>query len=247
MTTGTGQNFDFPTVDSTSLSGEWVAENSAVTEQDETFGNVQFSSYIASSKVVKVSRTLLNDSFFSLDQYLADALATRIGRLTNLAYTSGNGVSKPTGVIHDAAIAKTSASSTAVTFNELKDTWAALDAAYDNNARWMFKKATLNAISKLVDDNGQYLWQPSVQSGTPDKLLGKPIFIWEDMANYGANALPIAYGDFKRAYVLAKIGGMTMIRDNVTVPGFTNFLIAQRYGGIPLNNDSVKWLKLAAS
>ena len=57
----------------------------------------------------------------------------------------------------------------------------------------------------------------------------------------------MAYGDFKRAYLLAKIGGMTMINDNVTVPGFTNFLIAQRAGGIPRNNDAVKFLKQIAS
>ena len=78
-------------------------------------------------------------------------------------------------------------------------------------------------------------------------LLGKPIIIWEDMASAGANALVTAYGDFRRGYTYAKIGSMTMIRDEVTVPGFTNFYIAQRAGGIPRNNDAVKFLKMVAS
>jgi HK97 family phage major capsid protein len=105
----------------------------------------------------------------------------------------------------------------------------------------------MGKLRQKKDSQGQYLWQPSVQANTPDLLLGKPVIVWEDMANYGSSALPIAYGDFRRAYTFANIGGMSMIRDNVTVPGFTNFLMARRHGGIPRNNDAVKFLKQIAS
>jgi HK97 family phage major capsid protein len=136
---------------------------------------------------------------------------------------------------------------TAPTMDDLIDLQVALRRPYQPNAKWTMNSTTMGQLRKLKDSNNQYLWQPSTQQGTPDLLLGKPVFIWEDMANYGANALPVAYGDFRRAYTFAKIGGMSMIRDEVTVPGFTNFLLAQRAGGIPRNNDAVKFLQQIAS
>jgi HK97 family phage major capsid protein len=131
--------------------------------------------------------------------------------------------------------------------DDLIDLQVAVRRPYQPNAKWAMNSITVGKLRQKKDTQGQYLWQPSVQVGAPDLLLGKPVIVWEDMANYAGSALPIAYGDFRRAYTYATIGGMSMIRDNVTVPGFTNFLTAQRAGGIPRNNDAVKFLKQIAS
>ena len=211
ITTGTGQNLDWPTNDSTGNKGEFIAENAAVGEQDEVIGNVQLSSFIASSKKVKVSRVLMNDSFFDLDGFLSDALGERIGRVTNEAYTTGSGVSKPTGVIHGATIGITSASSTAITFDELKDIQFDLDPAYKSNASWMFNNSTLKAISKLKDSENRYLWQPSTQVGVPSLLLGDPFTINQDMDSIAAGKRSLLFGDFKK-YIIRDVQGIILLR-----------------------------------
>jgi HK97 family phage major capsid protein len=131
--------------------------------------------------------------------------------------------------------------------DDLIDLQTAVRRPYQPNAKWAMNSVTMGKLRQKKTTDGAYLWQPSVQVGTPDLLLGKPVIVWEDMANYASSAIPIAYGDFRRAYTFARIGSMSMIRDEVTVPGFTNFLLAQRAGGIPRNNDSVKFLKQIAS
>ena len=136
---------------------------------------------------------------------------------------------------------------TTLTGDDIIDLQIGLKSRYQANAKFAMSSVTQGAVRKLKDTTNQYLWQPNYQAGQPATLLGKPIFTWEDLPTIAGNSLSIAYGDFSRAYVLAKIGGLNMVRDNVTAVGYTNFFTYQRYGGIPLNNDSVKFLKFAAS
>lgn len=206
---------------------------------------------------------LQHDVLSIVNQDVADTFAVSI----STAIHAGNGSSQPTGMTNSAptnandyaspmraaAVYEYSATglsptSTEFTVDNLIDLQTLLRRPYRNGAKFAMNRTTMGKVRKLKDSYGQYLWQPSTQAGYPDTLLGDPVFIWEDMANSGtANALPVAYGNFRRAYTFIKIGGMTMIRDEVTVPGFTNFYTAQRAGGIPRNNDAVKWLKQVAS
>jgi HK97 family phage major capsid protein len=214
----------------------------------------------------RASNWSLEDLFFNVIAWLTQDAADTLAVSVSTAIHSGDGSSKPTGMtntaptnaddyaspmraaaVYEYIATGSSPVTTAPNIDDLIDLQVAVRRAYQPNAKWTMNSITMGQLRKLKDTNGQYLWQPSVQVGTPDLLLGKAVFIWEDMANYGANALPIAYGDFRRGYTYAKIGAMTMIRDNVTVPGFTNFLLAQRAGGIPRNNDAVKFLKQVAS
>lgn len=214
----------------------------------------------------RASNWSLEDMFFDVIGWLTQDAADTLAVSVSTAIHNGNGSSKPTGMtntaptngddyaspmraaaVYEYIATGSSPVTTAPTMDDLIDLQVAVRRPYQPGAKWTMNSTTMGQLRKLKDSNNQYLWQPSTQMGTPDLLLGKPVFIWEDMANYGANALPVAYGDFRRAYTYAKIGGMTMIRDNVTVPGFTNFLLAQRAGGIPRNNDAVKFLKQVAS
>lgn len=210
--TGTGQTLDWPTVNSTAIQGEWLAENATAAEQDETFANVQLSSYTASSKIVKVSRQLMSDSFFNLEEYLSMALAERIGRLTNVGYTTGNGASKPRGVKHDAT-STLAASASAITFDEIIDLKHEVDPAYRANGTWMFNDSTLKAIAQLKDTTNQYLWRPSVSMSDPDLLLGHPIVINQDVESIGAGNYPVLFGDFSK-YIIRDVEGFTLLRLN---------------------------------
>ena len=210
--TGTGQTLDWPTVNSTAIQGEWLAENATAADQDETFANVQLSSYTASSKIVKVSRQLMADSFFNLEEYLSSALAERIGRLTNVGYTTGNGASKPRGVKHDAT-PTTAASASAITFDEIIDLKHEVDPAYRANGTWMFNDSTLKAIAQLKDTTNQYLWRPTVSMSDPDLLLGHPIVINQDVESIGAGNYPVLFGDFSK-YIIRDVEGFTLLRLN---------------------------------
>lgn len=209
--TTTGATLDWPTIDSTSNTGEWLAEGSTIGEQDETFGNVQFEAWTASSKVTKVSRQLLQDSAFDLPTYLKEWLITRIGRLTNVGYTTGNGSGKPHGVTVDATTGKTAASASAITFDEIIDLKGSLDPAYLKNARFMFNTSTLKAVSQLKDSNNQYLWNPNVTEGAPSLLLGHPYTINQQVADIGASAKCMLFGDFKK-YRIRDVMGFILLR-----------------------------------
>lgn len=214
----------------------------------------------------RASNWSLNDLMFDVIGWLTQDAADTFAISVSTAIHSGNGSSKPTGMtnsaptnvddyasparaaaVYEYVATGSSPVTTAPKFDDLINLQSTLRRPYQPNAKWTMNSTTMGKLRMLKDTTNNYLWQPSTQLGTPDLLLGKPVFIWEDMAAYGANALPIAYGDFRRAYTYAKIGGMTMIRDEVTVPGFTNFLLAQRAGGIPRNHNAVKFLKQIAS
>ncbi len=214
----------------------------------------------------RASNWSLQDLFFDVVGWLTQDVADTFSVSVSTAIHAGSGSNQPTGMtnsaptnvddyaspmraaaVYEYIATGSSPITTDPSLDDLIDLQVALRRPYQSNAKWAMNSVTMGKLRQKKDSQGQYLWQPSVQAGTPDLLLGKPVIIWEDMANYGANALPIAYGDFRRAYTFATIGGMTMIRDNVTVPGFVNFLTAQRAGGIPRNNDAVKFLKQIAS
>lgn len=214
----------------------------------------------------RASNWSLEDLFFDVVGWLTQDVADTMAVSISTAIHSGSGSSQPTGMVNTtptnvddyaspmraAAVYEyiatgSSPITTEPSIDDLIDLQVAVRRPYQPNAKWAMNSITVGKLRQKKTTDGFYLWQPSVQAGVPDTLLGKPVIIWEDMANYAGSALPIAYGDFRRAYTYATIGGMSMIRDNVTVPGFTNFLTAQRAGGIPRNNDAVKFLKQIAS
>jgi HK97 family phage major capsid protein len=121
-----------------------------------------------------------------------------------------------------------------------------LNARYRPNARFAMNTVTQGHVRKLKDTNGQYLWQPSLQVGQPDRLLGYEVFSWEDLGNpTTANAFPVVFGDFSKGYTLVRRNGMAIIRDDVTTPGYRKYYISQRFGGCVTNNAALKMLKVA--
>jgi HK97 family phage major capsid protein len=213
----------------------------------------------------KVSNWSLNDIFFDVQRWLVEDIAETSAVTLSTSIYSGDGSDNLTGMTNGAPVATDDYASpmraaavyeyipcgnspvTSLAGDDLIDLQVAVRSRYQMNAKWAMSSVTQGAVRKLKDSNNQYLWQPNYQVGQPATLLGKPIFTWEDLPTIAANSLSVAYGDFNRAYVLAKIGPMGMVRDEVTAPGYVNFFSYQRYGGIPLNNDAVKFLKMSAT
>lgn len=212
----------------------------------------------------QVSEWSLDDIFFNVESWLSEEVAQEFAIQEGEAVIRGNGTSKPTGMLNttpvttadDASpkraaaayqfILGTEASPASVDMDGLIDLIYTLNSAYRAGASFVMNSVTTGQTRKLkASGTGEYLWQPSTQAGQPDRLLGYPVATWEQMDDPLGNKFPVAFGNFRRGYILADRVGMRITRDNVTNVGFVRFYVRRREGGIPLNNDAIKWLKLA--
>jgi HK97 family phage major capsid protein len=215
INTSSGQTLPWPTNDDTANVGAILAENTQMTEQDMTIGQGELGAYMYTSKMVRVSFQLLQDSVFNLDAFLARKLGERIGRAQNAHFTTGTGSSQPLGIQTNATTGKTGASgqTTTVTYDDLVDLIHSVDPAYRAaDSRFMMNDATLGAARKLKDDQNRPLWEPSVQAGVPDRLLGYGLSVNNNMPVMAASAKSILFGDFRRAYVIRDVLGVQLLR-----------------------------------
>lgn len=164
---------------------------------------------------MKVSIELLDDSAFDLEEYIAREFVYAFGAAEEQAFCVGTGTGQPTGLFtaNGGTVGVTAASATAVTTDEVISLIYALKAPYRKNAKFLMNDATVSALRKLKDSNGQYLWQPSLQAGQPDRLLGYEIYTSPYAPTLAAGALSIAFGDFQ-SYWIADRTGRTVQRLN---------------------------------
>jgi HK97 family phage major capsid protein len=212
--TSSGQQIPWPTTNDTSNSGALLAENTQDSEKDVTFSEVVFNAYKYTSKLVRVSRELLEDSAFDMGNFLGRALGERLGRAQNAACTTGTGTAQPKGLVTAATLGKTAASASTITFDELMDLQHSVDIAYRNmpNAGWMFADSTLKVIRQLKDSDNNYIWQNgNIQTGAPSQLLGKSYTVNNDMAAIAASAKTVLFGDFGK-YKLREVNNIRFYR-----------------------------------
>jgi HK97 family phage major capsid protein len=201
MRTANGNDMPWPTTNDTSNKGQLIGEQTPTTapEQDATFGQTVLRAHLYSSKVIRVSTSLLQDAAFPLGTVISDMLGERIGRITSEHYTTGFGGSQPQGVVTASTTGKTTASATAIGFSEIIDLVHSIDPAYRPQGSFMMHDSILAYVRKLVDGNGNYLWQPSNQVGVPDRLLGYTVTINQDMqSSVATGTRTMLFGDFSK-------------------------------------------------
>lgn len=215
LSTETGEEINWPTADDTSNEGSMIGENpSSPSETEPTFANVRWAAYEFSSDLVKVPVRLLEDAPGDFASQLGAMLGERLGRATNRKFTSGTGASQPKGVVTAATLGKTAASATAIISNELIQLQHALDPAYRNGASWMMHDNIVLAIRLLKDSNGQYMWQPGLQEGTPDRLLTRPVTINQHMDSaVAASNKTVLFGQFTK-YKVRRVRQVVILRLN---------------------------------
>lgn len=215
LTTSDGANLPMPTSDDTAQTGALLSENTAVSEQDITFGQATLGAYTYSSKLIRVSKQLLQDSAFDIGSHLAMKLGERLGRITNAHFTTGTGTAQPSGIVTGSTVGKTGTTgqTTNIIYDDLVDLIHSVDPAYRFNAEFMFNDATLAIIKKLKDGNGLPLFVPSVGSGgdVTSSILGTSYVINQDMADMAANAKSVLYGDMSK-YIIRDALGVQMVR-----------------------------------
>jgi HK97 family phage major capsid protein len=215
LVTPTGNDYLWPTNNDTSAAGEMTAINTIVTEGTITVGLVTLNAYKGSSKIVIVPMELMQDSAFSMTSFLAERLGERLGRLRAAQTTTGTGSSAPNGCVTASTAGKTAAATTSFTADELLDLQHSVDPAYRSaamNCGYMCHDNVLLATRKLKDGNGQYIWQPSVVEGKPDRILGWPVFTNQAMASsVAASAKTWLFGAFSK-FIVRTVGEISIRR-----------------------------------
>ena len=223
----------------------WIDEEGAYPESDDSFGQVSIGAYKLGT-MIKVSEELLNDSVFDLQSYISREFARRIGAKEEEAFFTGDGKGKPLGVLAATGGAETgvtAASATAVTADELMDLYYSLKSPYRKKSVWVLNDSTIKAIRKLKDNNGQYLWQPSLTAGVPDMILGRPIKTSAYMPAMAAGAKTIAFGDFSYYWIADRQGrSFKRLNELFAATGQVGFLASQRVDGKMILAEAVKVL-----
>lgn len=233
-------------VAATHSEAKWTAENGAYTESNPTFDQKTIDAFKLTD-LVKVSIELLQDSMFDLESYIAAEFARAFGIAEEQAFCVGTGTGQPTGIFTEKGgqVGVTAASAAAVTADELISLVYSLKSPYRRNAKFLMNDATIGAIRKLKDGNGVYLWQPSLQAGEPDKLLGYELYTSPYVPQMAAGAFSAAFGDF-RNYWIADRSGRTVQRLNelYSTNGQVGFVATERVDGKVILPEGIRLLKM---
>lgn len=250
ITTAGGNALNWPTSDGTSEVGEIVAENTAATSADITFGTVAVNPYKYSSKKIALPVELIQDSAIDVVQFVVNRLAQRLGRITNQHYTTGTGSSQPFGVMARAATGKTGTTGQTLTviYDDLIDLIHSVNSAYRaRGARFMLRDTSVAVIRKLKDTTGRPIWNPGdaegIATGTPATICGYAYTVNDDVAAMAANAKSIAFGDFSQ-FIIRDVAGSTSMRrfddSAFALNGQVGFCGWMRTGSNLLDTASVK-------
>lgn len=241
--TSTGMQMQFPTADATAETGELVGQNTAVALGETTFGLTTLDVYKFSSKKIALPFELLQDSMIDIESYIQTLLAVRLGRITSTYYATGTGTAQPRGLVTGAALGKTGTTgqTASVIYEDLVDLEHSVDPAYRRNAGvgYMMHDSSLKVIRKIKDSQGRPIFVPGyeanavIQGGAPDTLMGRPIYICQEMATMAANAKSILFGDFSK-YIIRDVMDLTLFRmtdSAFTLLGQVGFVAFMRSGG----------------
>ena len=231
-------------------SASWVDEEGSITESDDSFTQVSIGAYKLGT-LIKVSNELLNDSVFDLEKYISKEFARRIGVKEEDAFFNGDGSGKPVGIFNStggAQVGVTATSTSAITADEVIDLFYSLAAPYRKKAVWVVNDATIKSIRKLKDGNGNYLWQPALTSGTPDTLLGRPVYTSTAVPTIAAGAKVMAFGDFGYYWIADRQGRIfKKLSELYAATDQTGFIATQRVDGKLILTEAIKVLQMKAS
>lgn len=206
--------------------------------------------------------SFLDDAAVDVEQWIAEEVEVAFAEQETAAFVSGDGVKKPTGFLSANQVAESSWSWGNVGYmatgeagalpasnpsDVLIDLVYTLKAGYRQNANWVMNRRTQAQLRKIKDADGNYLWQPSHQPGMRPSFMGFSLVEAEDMPDVATDATPIAFGDFRRGYLIVDRLGVNVIRDPYSAKPYVLFYTTKRVGGGVLDSDAIKLLKFSAS
>jgi HK97 family phage major capsid protein len=208
------------------------------------------------------TQALLDDSAVNIDEWIAEEVRDSFAQQEGTAFVTGNGSDKPKGVLGytkvdngswtwgnigfiktgvDAAFP--TASSSVNPSDKLIDLVYTVKAGYRANGTFIFNRATQAVIRKMKDVDGHYIWQPATKAGDPSLLMGYPVAESEDMPAIVADSYSVAFGDFRRGYLIVDRVGIRVLRDPYSSKPYVLFYTTKRVGGGVQDFEAIKLLK----
>lgn len=251
INTSHGRDMDWATSDGTNEMGELLGQNTKAGEGDAEFGSAVIGAKKLSSKVIRVSNELLQDSGVDIEAFLTGRIAQRIGRGEGHYLINGSGAGTPTQP-KGLAVSVTGNATTAGTAFDWRDLTTlkhAVDPAYrEGQCFWLFNDTTLKIISDMVDGRNRPIWLPAVSTDVPATILGKAYQIDQGVANAEANAQFAYFGDFSK-FIVRRATGMMIKRlvERYADYDQTGFLAFHRFDCLLEDTAAIKALVLKAS
>ncbi|WP_439651706.1 phage major capsid protein [Microvirga puerhi] len=206
------------------------------------------------------TQTLLDDAVVDIDRWIAEEVEAAFAEQEGAAFVKGDGVNKPKGFLASDTVedeiwewgrlgtVQTGGPDFPATnpSDVMVELIYALKAGYRQNATFVMNRKTQSAIRRFKDENGQYLWAPPASLGQAATLMGFPIVEAEDMPDIAVNACAVAFGDFKRGYLVVDRAGVRVLRDPYSAKPYVLFYTTKRVGGGVQDYAAIKLLKFAA-
>ena len=240
----------------------WVGETAARAETTSpTLAELQFPT-MELYAMPAATQSLLDDAAVNVDQWIAEEVQTVFAEQEGAAFVTGDGTNKPRGFLDytlvddaswswgnlgyvptgvDGAFPASDAS------DVLVDLVYSLKAGYRQGAYWVMNRKTQAEIRKLKDTNGHYLWQPAATADGRASLMSFPIAEAEDMPDIAVGAPAVAFGDFRRGYLIVDRLGVRVLRDPYSSKPYVLFYTTKCVGGGVQNFEAIKLLKFAVS
>lgn len=180
--------------DTNSITVSYATEFEELTSSVGSFDKIELDGFLAGALTL-VSRSLLNNSDFNLVDFVVEKMAYAIKRFIEhelLVGTSGKvtGLSTLTNGI-------TAGATTAITADEVVRLHDAIKDDFQANAIWIMSPATRTALRTLKSTTGYYLLNDDISTPFGTSLLGKPVYVSDNMPDMGAGNVAIYYGDMR--------------------------------------------------
>ncbi|MCP5088319.1 MAG: phage major capsid protein [Rhodobacteraceae bacterium] len=240
----------------------WVSETAARPETTSpSLAELQFPT-MELYAMPAATPTLLDDAMVDVDAWIAEEVETAFAEQEGAAFINGDGVNKPKGFLAEPTVDESNWSWGNLGYEPtgvdgafpasdasdiLIDTIYALKAGYRQNAKWVMNRKTQAEIRKLKDADGNYLWQAPAGAGQSASLMGFPLVEAEDMPDIASDAMAIAFGDFRRGYLVVDRTGVRVLRDPYSAKPYVLFYTTKRVGGGVQDFDAIKLLKFGVA
>ena len=225
----------------------WIEEGGTLTFGDATFDQIILDAHKL-HVAIKVTEELLYDNAFNLENYILTQFGKALSNAEEDAFINGTGVGQPLGILAETGGAQdgvTTASSTKVTADELINLVYSLKRPYRKNAVFLANDVCVAELRKLKDNNGQYLWQPSLQAGEPDRVLGYKVYTSPYFPVPAAGGTAVAFGDFSY-YNIGDRGTRSFaeLKELFAGNGMIGFVAKERVDGKLVLPEAVKLLQM---
>ncbi|HWE18270.1 MAG TPA: phage major capsid protein [Hyphomicrobiaceae bacterium] len=238
----------------------WIAEAAARPETaTPTLAELAFPTMELYAMPAATS-ALLDDSAVDIDEWIADEVRDTFATQEGTAFVTGNGTARPKGFLDYTKVANPSwtwgnigyiTTGTAGAFpasnagDKLIDLVYTVKSGYRSNGTFVFNRATQAVIRKMKDADGSYLWQPADKAGEASTLMGFPVAESEDMPNIATDSYSVAFGDFRRGYLIVDRAGIRVLRDPYSSKPYVLFYTTKRVGGGVQDFDAIKLLRFS--